>query len=109
MKLPSMRLMAFNAAAAIFFVGAVLSVFLDFLIPPQMPPCSPRYLATTGFALELDGRLLTAIDLQAAAAGRDRGVTENAVVERVSDAPARQALMVRLAHAGGSIGGLSFP
>ena len=116
MKLPSTRLIAFNAVAVIFFVGAVVSVFKDFLIPPTLPPCSPRYLTTTGMSLEQDGRLLTIIDIQAAAHGRDRGLTDSATVTRIADAPAPAALLVRLARGTGvatvdakTPGGISFP
>jgi hypothetical protein len=60
-------------------------------------PCSTRYPAPTRFSLQTSaGKPLTAIELQARAGLRDRGVRDNATVVPVNGAPSPEVLEVKL-------------
>lgn len=95
------KTMVFNAAGVALFVflGGYMahSHFYDEVVTP----CSTRYPAGLQFSLDnSQGAPLSAIELQARAGFNEFGLLENASVEKVSGAPFRQNLVVRLAAAG---------
>ncbi len=96
MKLPDTKIILFNVAAGLVSVAAIVAVVRSFLITPGLAPCSERYASGTVFALEREGVVQTAADLQARLGGRDVGLVENAVVSKVKDGPVPVALSVNL-------------
>ena len=116
MRLPSSKVILFNAAAVIVTSAAVFAAVRSMLVSPVAAPCSGRYLNMTAFALQRGGAMLTAADLQAGVSGRDAGVIDNVAVARLKDAPAPLAIGVTLAKGSasprwtaGPKGGMSFP
>jgi len=114
MRMPTTKVVVFNAAAVLITVAAVGAVARSLVFSPKAAPCSERYTHTTVMTLERAGALMTAADLQAGLGGRDVGLLENMSIVRVKDAPAPVAIMVRLPKAaatenGEPHGGVSFP
>ncbi len=109
MRLPSTKVMLFNAAAIVVTVAAVLAAGRSMFTAPVTPLCTERYLKMTAFGLERAGVMLTATDLQAMSGGRDFGVIDNVSVIR-KDGATPAAMEVRLSKgASGRQGGMGFP
>jgi len=109
MRLPSTKVMLFNAAAIVVAVAAVLAAGRSMLTASVTPLCTERYLKMTAFGLERAGVLLTAAELQGMSGGRDVGVMENVSIIR-KDGAAPAAIEVRLPKsASGREGGMDFP
>jgi hypothetical protein len=117
MPLPGSKLIAFNAAAALVGIAAVVAAARSVLMPAPIPPCSDRYHSMTSFALERGGAVLTTAELQAGLGGKDVGVIDNITIANAKDAPAAVAMTVRLQKASMSVegvvtefkGGTTFP
>jgi len=115
MRLPSTKVIVFNAAIILAATGAVAMAVRSTLFTPSAPPCSERYHNMTVFALERNGAMITPAEVQAMSGGRDAGVMENVSFVR-KDGPAPVALQVRLPkeaasphRASAGKGGMSFP
>jgi hypothetical protein len=106
MPLPGSKLIAFNAAAALIGLAAVVAAARSVFMPAVIPPCSERYHSMTSFALERAGILLTAADLQSSLGGKDVGVIGNVTIAPAKDAPARVAMTVSLQKASMSVEGI---
>lgn len=116
MRLPSRKMIAFNAAAVLMIAGAFLTTVRNVFSPPQTAPCSTRYHATTSLDLDNKGQMLTTADLQSTLYGADRGVARNLTIERVKGGPVAFAMAVKLDQGTGpavegarNSGGVSFP
>jgi len=116
MKPLATKVIAFNAAAVLITVGALVGVLRSFVFVPTATPCTERYINTTSFSLQRAGVVLTAADLQSSLGGNDAGVLENLSVGPLKDAPAALVLNVKLPQGSGSPlsetqpkGGVSFP
>jgi hypothetical protein len=117
MRLPGPKLIAFNAAAALIGVAAVVAAVRSVLMPAEVAPCNERYRSSTNFALERSGVVLTGADLQASLGGKDVGVLDNIIIGPLKDAPAPLAMAVSLQKASISPqgfttefkGGVAFP
>jgi hypothetical protein len=116
MKLPSTRVIVFNAAAAVIGVAVLIGVIKPLVVSPTSVPCSERYKNSTTFALTRGGMVLTAADLQAGLGGRDSGVIDNLTITPVKNGPAAMAMSVKLPKGSASPlsstdpkGGMSFP
>jgi hypothetical protein len=96
MRMPSTRLMVFNAAAVLVALAAVLAVVRSFLVTTAVAPCSDRYQTSMTFPLERNGALLTATDIQARTGGRDSGLIENLEVISLKRGPGPAALSIAL-------------
>jgi hypothetical protein len=116
MKLPSNKALMVNGAAVMIIGAAVVTQVKSLLFSPAIAPCSERYDKAVALGVERGGVLLTAADVQAAAAGADSGVMENLTLMHVKDGPAPNALAVAVRagsmhpeHAKETRGGISFP
>jgi hypothetical protein len=113
MKLPSARLVLFNAAAVLIGLAAVVAVIRSYLVSSAAAPCSGRYLTSMAFPLERDGVVLTATDIQARSAGADASLVDNLEIVRLQGGPVPVAMKVALPQGAGgpgaaSKGGISF-
>ena len=116
MKMPSAKVMLFNAAAIMVGLAAVFSVIRSLVVTSTVTPCSDRYQTAMTFPLERNGAAVTAMDIQARAGGRDAGLLENLEVVRLDKGPAPVVLRVSLPKGSGAPdtsvepkGGISFP
>jgi hypothetical protein len=116
MKLPSNKALMFNGAAVMIIGAAVVTQVKSLLFSPGLAPCSERYEKAVALGVERGGVLLTAADVQAAAAGADSGVMENLSLMHVNGGPAPNALAISLRagsahpeHTKETRGGISFP
>jgi hypothetical protein len=109
MRLPSTKVILFNAGAIVVAGAAIFGAAHSMLSSSVTPPCGERYLKMTAFSLERGGAMLTATDLQAMSGGRDVGVVQNVSIVR-KEGPAPLAVEVRLqkGSAGGE-DGMGFP
>lgn len=115
MRLPSTKVILFNAAIVVAAGGAAVMAIRSMLFTPSMEPCTERYHNMTVFALERNGTMITPAEVQAISGGRDAGVIENVSVVR-KDGPSPVALQVNLPkgtasphRTSGPKGGMSFP
>lgn len=109
MRLPSTKVILFNAGAMIVAGAAVFGALHSMFAASVTPPCLERYLKMTTFALDRGGVLLTSADLQAMSGGRDAGVMQNVAIVR-KDGPAPLALEVQLQKgSSGREDGMGFP
>lgn len=116
MKMPSTRVVLFNAAAILIAVAAIIAAIRSFLVSSSIDPCSERYATSMVFPLERDGAILTATDIQARTGGRDAGLLENLEIIPLKRGPTPIAMSVSLpkgsAAPNSSVvpkGGISFP
>jgi hypothetical protein len=112
----NVKVILFNLAAVMVTVAAVGAVVKSWLISAQTEPCTQRYPSATILALERGGAIVTTSDLQARLSGRDVGVAENLLIERIKDAPSGVAMSIQLTKGAASPqatavgqGGMSFP
>ncbi len=103
MRVPSARVVLFNAAAVLVALAAVVAVVRSYLVSPSAAPCSGRYLTSMTFALERNGVMLTATDIQARAGSGDATLTDSLEIVRLEGAPAPAVMRVNLPK-----GGMSF-
>ncbi len=87
MRVPSARVVLFNAAAVLVAVAAVVAVVRSYLVSSAATPCSARYLTSMTFPLERNGVMLTATDIQARASGGDATLTDSLEIVRLEGAP----------------------
>lgn len=116
MKMPSNKALMVNGTAVMIIGAAVVTQIKSMLFKPAMAACSERYDKAVALGVERDGMLLTASDVQAAAASTNSGVMENLTLMRVTDGPAPNALAIAIRagsthpeHAKEPRGGISFP
>jgi hypothetical protein len=116
MKMPSTRVMLFNAVAVLIAVAALVAAIRSFLVSSSIDPCSERYATSMVFPLERDGAILTATDIQARTGGQDAGLLENLEIIPLKRGPAPVVMSVSLprgsAAPNSSVlpkGGISFP
>lgn len=116
MKLPSNKALMFNGAAVFLIGAAVVTQVKSFLFKPTIAPCSERYEKAVALGVERGGVLMSAADVQAAAAGSDSGVMENLTLMRVAGGPSPNAIAVSLKagtahpeHTKIDKGGVTFP
>ena len=95
MKALDIRFVAFNAAAGLIGVAAVIFAVRS-LLPSRAAPCGERYHTAMSFPLESGGALLTTAELQSRLGGRDVGVARNLVIERLQGGPVPVAMAVSL-------------
>lgn len=87
----------FNAAGCAFLLLTAGLAVRSAMFKETMPPCGERYPSAMLFGWQHpSGAPLSAADLQAKLAGRDRGVIENVSFVRVDGAPAPVAMQVKL-------------
>ena len=99
MKPLSRPFILFNAAAALVIVGSVVVVARSWT-PEPIQACGERYRKGMVFALEsAPGQLMTGADLQSRMGVDEWGVLDNLAAVPVSDAPAKNALKVKLEKA----------
>jgi hypothetical protein len=96
MKMPSSRLVLFNAAAILVGVTALAAVVRSLVAPASLAPCTGRYQTSMAFALERDGALITPTDIQARTAGHNAAVVENLQIVRLADGPVPVGMSVAL-------------
>ena len=96
MKMPSARLVLFNAAAILIGLGAIVGVVRSFFVSDALAPCGQRYTTSMAFQLERDGALVTPTDIQARAHGRAGARVENLEILRIKGAPAPLAMSIAL-------------
>jgi hypothetical protein len=103
MRVPSARVVLFNAAAVLVALAAIVAVVHSYLVSPSAAPCSGRYLTSMTFPLEREGVALTATDIQARAGGGDASLTDRLEIVRLEGAPAPVAMRINVPK-----GGMSF-
>jgi hypothetical protein len=111
MRLPSTKVILFNAAIILAAGGAVAMAIRSALFTPSIEPCTERYFNMTVFALERNGAMITPAEVQAVSGGRDAGVMENVSIVR-KEGPSPIALQVNLAKGASTPHrpfGMSFP
>lgn len=116
MAISSRTAIVFNIAAIVVATSAVGAVVRSWIVKPSVAPCETRYSNVLAFKLERDGRVLTPIDLQGRAGGRDLGLDRNVAVGAEPGAPKPIAMKVRLPAGAGApdtanspVAGMSFP
>lgn len=107
MRLPSTKVILFNAGIVLAAGGAAIMALRSMLITPAIEPCSERYHNMAVFALERNGAMITAAELQAMSGGRDAGVIENVSFVRKGGPVAMQVNLPK--DAARTKGGMSFP
>jgi hypothetical protein len=107
MRLPSTKVILFNAGIVLAAGGAAVMALRSMLITPTIEPCSERYHNMAVFALERNGTMITAAELQAMSGGRDAGVMENVSFVRKDGPVAMQVTLPK--DAARTKGGMSFP
>jgi hypothetical protein len=115
-KIPSARLVLFNAAAVLIAASAVVAVLRSFLAPSSLVPCTQRYQTTMVFPLERDGAMVTPADIEARSGSQDAAALRNLEIVRISGGSAQIGMSVALpkglaAPATGAAeeSGISFP
>jgi hypothetical protein len=116
MKLPSTRMILFNAAGVVIGVGVLVGLLRPLFITPTPTPCSQRYQHSMTFQLVRGGVTLSAADLQSSLGGRDLGVIDNLSITSEKNGPVPISMSVRLPKGAASPlsaadrkGGMSFP
>jgi hypothetical protein len=99
MKVPSARLVLFNAAAVLVALAAVGAVIRSYLVSSSAAPCSGRYLTSMSFPLERNGVTLTATDIQARG-GSDASLADRLEVVRLEGGAVPVAMRVALPGGG---------
>jgi len=108
MRLPSTKVILFNAGAIVVAGAAVFGAARSMLTASFTPPCSERYLKLTMFSLERGGAMLTSTDLQAMSGGRDAGVQNVSIVRKAGPAPLAVEVNLQKGSAGRE-DGMGFP
>jgi hypothetical protein len=116
MKLPSTRVILFNAAGLVIGVSVLVGLLRPLFVAPTPTPCSQRYQHSMSFQLARGGVMLSAADLQASLGGRDLGVIDNLSITAEKIGPAPVGMSVRLPKGAASAlsaadrkGGMGFP
>lgn len=116
MKLPSTRMILFNAAGVVVGVGVLVGPLRPLFLTPTPTPCSQRYQHSMSFQLVRGGVTLSAADLQSSLGGRDLGVIDNLSITSEKNGPVPISMSVRLPKGAASPlsaadrkGGMSFP
>jgi hypothetical protein len=116
MRIPSARLLLFNAAAILVAVAAVVALLRSILIPSSLAACSGRYGTSMAFPLERDGVMVTATDIQARVGSAAAAIVDNLRIVRLTDGPAPVGMSIALPKGSSAPntaavekGGVSFP
>lgn len=116
MAIFSRTAIVFNIAAVVVGASAVGAVVRSWVVKPSVAPCETRYSNVLAFKFERDGRVLTPVDLQGRAGGRDLGLDRNVEIGTEPGAPKSIAMKVRLPAGAGApeaanadIAGMMFP
>src|SRR5262245_5190753 len=116
MKLPSTRVILFNAAGLVIGLSVLVGLLRPLFVTPMPTPCSQRYQHSMTFQLARGGVMLSAADLQASLGGRDLGVIDNLSITAEKNGPVPVSMSVRLPKGAASPqsaadrkGGMSFP
>jgi hypothetical protein len=116
MKLPSTKAIAANGAAVMVIGVAVVTQIKSYFAKPEIPSCATYYESAVGLGLERNGKLVTAVDIQAGAAGADYGVLDNLTTTALTNGPAAHAMVVAIRrgtshpdHSREARGGVVFP
>ena len=116
MKLPSRKVLMFNAAAGLVIVGGFVSFVRTTFARPHFEVCSARYNRQLAMRLDRDGTPLTAQELQAVANGQDEGLLDNLTIAKFNEGPAKFAMGVKITEGSveqrsetGAPGGISLP
>src|SRR5262245_53863360 len=108
MRLPSTKVILFNAGAIVVAGAAIFGAARSLLTASVTPPCNERYLKMTTFSLERSGVVLTSTDLQAMSGGRDAGIQNVSIVRK--EGPTPLAVEVQLQKgSSGREDGMGFP
>ena len=87
----------FSGAVAVFCMATAVLALREMLIPKTVASCDLRYTKAGVFSWQRgNGRMLSALDLQAKLNGRDWGLIENARFVKTKDVPLGAAMVIGL-------------